>query len=188
MKEIEILVEIQEDINSVLHCLEKFEKKGMKSTNDIYYFDPLRNNLKLDDEGKLKECCRLREKAGKYYITYKIDNYKEDVWIYSDEYETEVKDIDILKRILEKLGLKQLVVIKNKKHTFETSEFEIVVEEVEGLGIFLEVEYIGDSEAASVGEIKKQIMQFIKGLNLKVGNELNSGKPELLLTRHINDE
>lgn len=63
-----------------------------------------------------------------------------------------------------------------------------MVEEVEGLGIFLEVEYIGDSEAASVDEIKKRIMQFIKGLNLKVGNELNSGKPELLLKRHINDE
>ena len=183
MKEIEILVEIQEDINSVLSCLGKFEKKGMKVTKDIYYFDPLRNNLKADSGGKLKECCRLREKAGKYYITYKTDNYNGDLWVYSDEYETEVKDIDILKRIFEKLGLQELVIINNKRHTFETSEYEIIVEDVEKLGVFLEVEYIGDSETVSVDEIKKRIMQFIKDLNLKVGSELNSGKPELLLKK-----
>lgn len=183
MKEIEILVEVQEDINSVLSCLDKFVKKGMKITKDIYYFDPLRNNLKSDSHGKLRECCRLREKAEKYYITYKIDNYNENVWVYSDEYETEVKDIDILKRILGKLGLQELVIVNNKKHTFETTEYEIVVEDVEGLGVFLEVEYIGNSEKTSVDEIKKRIIQFIKDLNLKVGDELNSGKPELLLKK-----
>ena len=52
---------------------------------------------------------------------------------------------------------------------------------MEKLGVFLEVEYIGDSETVSVDEIKKRIMLFIKDLNLKVGSELNSGKTELLL-------
>lgn len=94
-----------------------------------------------------------------------------------------MKDIDILKRIFEKLGLQELVIINNKRHTFETPEYEIIVEDVEKLGVFLEVEYIGDSETVSVDEIKKRIMQFIKDLNLKVGSELNSGKPELLLKK-----
>lgn len=94
-----------------------------------------------------------------------------------------MKDIDILKRILGKLGLQELVIVNNKKHTFETTEYEIVVEDVEGLGVFLEVEYIGNSEKTSVDEIKKRIIQFIKDLNHKVGDELNSGKPELLLKK-----
>lgn len=184
MKEIEILVEVKTDISLVLQCLEPLEKKGENRTKDIYYYDPLRENLKSDAHGKLKECCRLREKAGKYYITYKVDNYKGDVWLYSDEYETEVEDINILKCILEKLGLEVLVVIDNIKHTFETAIYEIVVEEVKDLGVFLEVEYIGNAaEEVSVEHIKLQMMDFIKGLHIEIGEELNAGKPELLLKK-----
>lgn len=183
MKEIEVLVEIHEDVKTVLHRCKAFDSKGIKKTKDIYYFDPLRENLKPDVEGKLKECCRLREKAGKYYITYKSDNYEGDTWIYSDEYETEVKDIEILQWILEKMGLRELVVVENIKHTFETPQYEIVVEEVKNLGVFLEVEYIGNSNISSVNDIKAGIKAFINDLHLKVGNELNSGKPELLLKK-----
>ena len=182
MEEIEILVAVEENIDIVLNRLSSFEKIGEKETKDIYYFDPLRDNLKLNSDGKLKECCRVREKAGICYITYKVDHYNANIWSYSDEYETEVKNVDTLNSILSKLGLEELVTIVNIKHTFETPEYEIVVEEVENLGVFLEVEYIGNTyDGASVNEIKDNIRRFINELKIKTGGELNSGKPELLL-------
>jgi predicted adenylyl cyclase CyaB len=42
--------------------------------------------------------------------------------------------------ILTKLGFEELVTVNVVKHIYHTSEYEIVLEEVERLGLFLEVE------------------------------------------------
>lgn len=181
MREIEVLVELKTDVNQAHEILEKFDYKGNKQTIDTYYADSLRKNLQLNENNKLMECCRLREKGGKFYVTYKSDNYNGDVWLYSDEYETEVKDIIAMEKIFESLGLQKLVVVNNIKHVFETPDFEIVLEEVENLGCFLESEALNDDENISVESIKSKIYKFIADLGLDIGDELNSGKPELLL-------
>lgn len=181
MREIEVLVELKSDINLAHQILECFEYQGNKRTIDTYYFDEHRQNLQLNKNGKLMECCRLRAKGGKFYVTYKTDNYEGETWIYSDEFETEVADLEAMKKIFACLGLKELVVVDNTKHIFKTKEYEIVLEEVEGLGHFIEVEALNDDESLSAEEIKAKIYQFIGGLGLDIGTELNSGKPELLL-------
>ena len=184
MREIEILVELKDTLQKAKGALSKFEYKGSKQTIDTYFYDSKRENLKLSSSNKLMECCRIREKNGTYFITYKIDNYINKIWQYSDEYETEVKDINAAKQIFKCLGLEELVVVNNIKHTYETTEYEIVIEEVENLGLFLEVEYLNDNETRKVEDIKSEIYTFIKELGLNIGEELNSGKPELLLNKH----
>jgi len=181
MQEIEILLELQESFEMALAKLSGFKFIGLKQTIDIYYYDPLREDLKLNAAGKLMACCRLREKAGKYFLTYKTDHYKGDQWLYSDEYETEISDHEAAKSIISHLGLKELVTINSAKHIFETEKYEIVLENVDNLGGFLEVEYKGSSE--DVTDIKDDIMTFINSLDIRVGRELNSGKPELLLNK-----
>jgi predicted adenylyl cyclase CyaB len=183
MKEVEILVEVLEDFDTSITALSKFNKIGLKETLDIYFYDPQRPNLKLNAENKLMECCRLRLKDNIAYVAYKVDIYDGKVWQYSDEYETVVDSFDDMKSILLKLGLKELVTIDNKKHTYETYLYEIVLEEVKDLGLFLEVEFKGNAVENDIPEIKRDIFKFIKDLGLNIGHELNSGKPELLLTR-----
>lgn len=183
MREIEILVELKDSVEKAKSALQSFEYVGAKHTVDTYYFDPKRKNLKLNENGKLMECCRLREKDQRYFVTYKMDNYNGDEWIYSDEYESEVKDIEALKKIFECLGLEKLVVVDNTKHIFKTPQYEVVVEEVKELGNFLEVEALVDDQAIAAEVIKKQIYEFIISLGLKIGAELNSGKPELLMVK-----
>lgn len=74
---------------------------GEKITIDSYYYDPLRKNLQLDGNMQLNECFRLRTRGNKNYITYKVDNFDENkIWIYSDEYETEVSNMEQLKKLL----------------------------------------------------------------------------------------
>lgn len=184
MIEVEILVELISDLETARNAMSKFTYEGAKKTIDYYYYDPLRANLKLDTNGKLMECCRLREKSGKFYMTYKVDHYQEGIWHYSDEYETIVDDLDAARKIFKALGLQPLVTVDNIKHTYITDKYEIVIEEVAGLGNFLEVEFI-DSIAANIGEVKAGIYEFIQSLGLEVGEELNSGKPELLLTKGL---
>lgn len=183
MREIEILVELYTNLEVAKERLSSFDYIGSKETLDVYFYDPLRDNLKLNKNNKLLECCRVRTKQNQHYITYKIDIYDGHVWKYSEEHETEVKDVEAAFSIFKNIGLKELVTVNSIKHIYIHENYEIVLEEVKDLGCFLEVEYCVDEIEKSVEEIKSEIFTFIQSLNLKIGQELNSGKPELLLTK-----
>ena len=183
MKEIEILVEVYSSIDEVKQVLDKFDYKGSKEVIDEYYYDPKRDNLKPDENNKLYECLRLRQKDDDFFITYKDDVFDNGKWLYSNEYETKVESIDITRNILHKLGFIKFIEINNKKSIYEYDKYEITLEEVKDLGLFLEVENC-TSDDVDVKEIKKEIQEFINNLNLNVSEELGMGKPELYLKRN----
>ena len=83
--------------------------------------------------------------------------------------------------ILESLGFKILTQIENKKYTFLTDKYEIVYEDVKNLGFFLEVERLSVDDNENIADVKKEIRNFIKSLDIKIEEELNAGKPELML-------
>jgi predicted adenylyl cyclase CyaB len=182
MKEIEILIKVLDKKSKVLKNLKKFKFLGIKKTLDVYFYDPLRGELKPNKSGALDRCFRLRQKDKKNFLVYKIDRFDNlKTWLYSDEYEVEVSDFKTTIKILKQLGFKVLVNIKNKKHTFLTNKYEIVLEDVENLGLFLEVECLAVNNKENINEVKKEIRSFIKSLDIKLGEELNVGKPELML-------
>ena len=183
MKEIEVLVEVYEDLSKVKSVLSKFDYQGTKKIIDEYYYDPKRKLLKPDNNNKIFHCLRTREKNNEYYITYKDDIYRKSKWIYSNEYETKVESLDTLKAIFEKIGLVKFIEIDNEKETYIYDKYEIVLENVKDLGIFLEVEYC-TNEDVDINKIKKDIQKFIDSLNIKVSEELNMGKPEMYLKKH----
>lgn len=182
MKEIEILVEVFDDKQSALTKLEKFDFKGLKDTRDIYYFDPQRKNLQPDGDGILRECFRLRNKNNEYYLTYKINQFEDSGdWLYSEEHEIKISDFDKAVNIINNLGLKKLVEVKSHKNYFVHDNYEIILEQVENLGLFLEVEIINSENTTDVKKVKSEIWKFIQSLNLKMSEELLIGKPELML-------
>lgn len=183
MIELEILVKVNNSVGDVEKCLKRFGISHNFQIIDTYYFDPKRNDL-LPCNGKLFSCFRLREKQGKAFLTYKKDHYDDSTWIYSDEYETEVGDALNTKQIIKSLGYIELLKLSSQKKYYYYNEYEIVLEIVENLGVFLEVEYKAPSTKEYVEENKEKIRQFISELNLDVGEELNSGKPELYLQIH----
>jgi adenylate cyclase, class 2 len=184
MKEIEILVEVFDEKEQVLQKIGKFDFCGEKETFDAYFFDPKRDDLKPDADGALDRCLRLRKKGDKSLLAYKIDRFDEnDKWLYSDEYETEVSDFKTAREILNCLGLEVLVEVKSRKHIYKIDKYEIVFEEVEDLGLFLEVEILEDNDNCDVSGIKKEIWGFIESLGIEIGEELNVGKPELMLKK-----
>ena len=136
MKEIEILVEVYDSIDKVREVLSSFEYVGLKKTIDEYYYDPKRDDLKPDDNNQLYHCLRLRSKGGDFSITYKDDVFDGDKWLYSNEYETKVDSIDMLRKIFERLGLKKFIVIDNDKEIYKTDKYEIALENVKDLGLF----------------------------------------------------
>lgn len=188
MKEIEILVELHSDINQAKKIMSKFKNNGVKRTIDTYYYDPMRKNLKPNDKLQIDECFRLREQNNKTYLTYKIDKFDDNnIWLYSDEYETEVENKKQIINIIKALGLKKLLIIKNNKTSYSTDKYEIVLEEVEKLGNFMEVELCTD-EDVDIKETKKEIQTFIDSLGLNVSSELHMGKPEMMIRKGIFEE
>lgn len=190
MKEIEILVEVYDDINHIKEKFKEFKYVGLKRVVDEYYYDPKRNELKPDKDNQLNHCLRLRKKNDAYCITYKDDVFENGKWLYSDEYETNIDNIDMLRKIFDRLGLIKFIEIDNEKETYLFNDYEIVIENVKDLGLFMEVEYC-TNEDVDVKKIKNEIQSFIDSLDINVSPELNIGKPEMYMKKHnirIRDE
>ena len=78
MKEIEVLAEVYDDIETIKNKFKKFNYVGLKKTIDEYYYDPKRDDLKPDDNNQLNHCLRLRSKNDEYSITYKDDVFSNE--------------------------------------------------------------------------------------------------------------
>lgn len=186
-KEVEILVEVFDKKKFALKKLSGLKFLGDKKIVDIYLFDSKREDLKPDKHGQLKKSLRIRSKDNEASITYKVDHFnKEGVWLYSDEHETVVNNYDETREIFSKLGFKELVRIENIKSTFVNDKYEIVIEDVKNLGIFMEVERLKVGPREDIIEIKKEIWDWIKSLNINISRELAIGKPELMLRKNNN--
>lgn len=185
MKEIEVEVSFENTKEEVLKILSKYEYIGEKTIHDTYYYDPLRTNLQPEPDLRLNETFRLRTTKDKSYITYKKQHFKGKLWIYSDEYELEIKDNNTMESIINMLGLEVLIDVHNKRRIYKYKDFEIELEEIKDLGLFIEVEKISNNIEDEL-TIKEEIRDFIRGLKLKNTKELNIGKNQYLLSQKLN--
>ena len=182
MKEIEVLVDFDNSEEEMLEKLSKFEFVKELDLYDTYYEDPLRDNLKPEDDLRINEIFRVRRIGNDCLITYKKNHFDGKRWLYSDEYETKAENYEIIETIIKMLGLEEQIVVNNKRRYYKTDEYEITLDHVVGYGCFLEVEKMTDDDV-DVKKIKDEIRSFIKELNLKNVKELNIGKNQLMLAK-----
>jgi adenylate cyclase class 2 len=179
MREIEILVKVLESRKSALKKLSKFKIDHISNITDQYYYHPSRKGLLPSKERNSSEMLRTRIKDGKSYMTYKKDVFTKTGWAYSDEHETRVENAGIVDEILLGLDFKPLVKVVNKRTIYYYKIFEICLEEVKGLGLFLEIECIKPGKRDSES-IRQEIIGLIKDIGIKVSEESKMGKGELL--------
>lgn len=184
MKETEISVSFDNTKEEVLKILSQFNFIAQIELYDTYYIDPLRNNLKPEEDLRLNETFRIRRNKDTCFITYKKQHFEGKLWTYSDEYETEVKDYKIIEKIVSMLGLEPLIVVHNKRTIYQYKDYEIVFEEVENLGHLLEIEKLSTDEKEAM-EVKEELRNFIRSLKLKNVKELNIGKNQYLLSKKL---
>ncbi|HEX9664204.1 MAG TPA: class IV adenylate cyclase [Patescibacteria group bacterium] len=128
------------------------------------------------------EWLRLRESDNKFFLTYK-HFYPENVLVtdYCDEFETEVKDLNTMKKIFQVLDFKEIAVVEKRRSIWNYKEAEITVDQVEGLGDYLEAEALKHFTDPKEG--KKYLMDILRELNLDLGEEELKGYPYLLLKK-----
>jgi predicted adenylyl cyclase CyaB len=179
MREIEILVRILEPKINALKKLSRFKIHHISNISDQYYHNPIHKGFLPTMKKNSSEMIRTRIKDGKHYFTYKKDVFTKSGWAYSDEYETEVKDAKVIDAILRNLEFLPLVKVVNKRTIYYFKTFEICLEEVKGLGLFMEIECITPGKRSSE-KIRDEILELINDIGIKVTEESKMGKGELL--------
>ncbi|MCS7097780.1 MAG: class IV adenylate cyclase [Candidatus Methanomethyliaceae archaeon] len=131
-REIEAKARVEEDLTEkILKMGGRF--LGEKIQEDIYFEHPCRDFVKSD------EAFRLRIEGNKSIITYKGKRESENLKI-REEIEVEIKDSKAFINILERLGFKKAYTIRKRRREFLLNEIIICLDDVNGLGSFIELE------------------------------------------------
>jgi adenylate cyclase class 2 len=125
---------------------------------DDYIFN--QKGIHLKDHSHNTPVLRIREQGGKILFTLKKNRSGELDCI---EKEIEVSDRNTLKDIIELLGFEQTVEVHKKRRKGNYHDYEICLDEVRGLGTFIEVEKMSDEDGEKV---QNELFEFLKKLGV----------------------
>ena len=137
---IEVEVKVKADHEKVRPILKKIGVAKVKTEiqSDTYFAAPHRDFAKTD------EALRIRSLDGQATLTYKgpkLDGISKT----REELETPVDELTIT-RILHALGFSEAGIVRKIREVFRAGEIIVCLDAVEGLGEFLEVEIMAESE------------------------------------------
>ena len=172
MIEVEIKVKI-DDKDKVVEQLKnlgfKFIKK--KFQEDIYF-----NGIDRDFR-ETDEALRIRDEDGNFFVTYKgpkIDKISKT----REEIEVRIEDKEKMRQIFKKLGFKEVPPIRKIREIYKKGDIEASIDDVEGLGLFLELEK-SISDINEKDRILDELMGILKSLNISKDNIIRKSYLEL---------
>lgn len=83
----------------------------------------------------------------------------------SDEYEFAVDDGNAARQMLAALGWQEIVTVDKVRLESKTEDYTICIDEVAGLGLFIELEVLAEDDA-NANNIQQQMHTFLKNLNI----------------------
>mgnify|MGYP002740378531 FL=1 len=83
----------------------------------------------------------------------------------SDEYEFAVDDGNAARQMLTALGWQEIVTVDKVRLESKTEDYTICIDEVAGLGLFIELEILTEDDA-NVKNIQQQMCNFLKSLDI----------------------
>jgi adenylate cyclase class 2 len=182
--EVEIKIEIKnlEEIRKKLSVCGKLVK-SIKQIDE--YYVPFHRDF-FAQKPHPTEWLRIRTNPDKVIFEYdKSINKKADgEQEYAEEYETEISNVDELKKILKFLDFKKVATVDKQREYWDCGNLEVVLDNVKDLGCFIEVEAKGSFENPIAA--KKACFKFLEELGIKnVENiQIKKGYPVLLLEKY----
>ncbi|SES75392.1 adenylate cyclase [Methanococcoides vulcani] len=139
---------------------------------DVYYNAPHRDFAETD------EALRLRSVNGGTRMTYKgrkLDSVSKT----REEFETPV-DGTAAKGILVSLGFFESGIVKKTRDIYRYDDITICLDSVEGLGEFVEVELVADSDIDSHREL---LFEFLESIGIKKEASIRTSYLEMLMEK-----
>ncbi len=160
-----IEVEIKVKIDNKDEITNKLKKLGFKFIKKKFQEDIYFNGINRDFR-KTDEALRIRDDDGTFFVTYKgpkLDNISKT----REEIEVKIEDKEKMRQIFKKLGFKEVHPIRKIREIYKKDNIIASIDNVEGLGIFLELEKsISDSEITKKDEILNELLDLLKSLNI----------------------
>ncbi|MFA6099545.1 MAG: class IV adenylate cyclase [Patescibacteria group bacterium] len=120
---------------------------------------------------------RIREQAGKSIFTLKKAKTNELDCL---EKELVIDNANEMAEILELLGYNQIMVINKTRRKGKCTGFNLCLDEVEGLGSFLEVEVIADEPA---DEVQGRIFSWLESFGISESDIVMQGYDTLIYNK-----
>jgi adenylate cyclase class 2 len=115
-------------------------KKVSEGTiEDLYFAHPAK------DFGKTDEALRLRKKNDAAELTYKGPRIKSENIKAREEVSVDVGSDLAAQRIVERLGFKEICVVRKRRKSYIYDKLRVDLDDVEGLGEFVELEILTES-------------------------------------------
>jgi adenylate cyclase class 2 len=134
------------------------------------YFNSIYKDFKLTDEA-----LRIRVSKDKAELTYKGPKLSSDIKV-REELSCEIKDVNSMISILEKLGFLPKYKINKKRKNYMWGKYIISLDIVENLGEFIEIE----ANDVSKNEFKSFVSEFVEKFGIK-GEVLLKSYLEIML-------
>lgn len=172
------MVEVELKFKAKLDLVrEKLLEKGARlltrgEEEDIYFQSPLRDFSKTD------EALRLRRREDKYTLTYKgpkLDKASKT----REEIEVEIGDWYSMREMLHRLGFSEAGRVKKRREAYQLGGFLVCLDEVEGLGEFVEIE---TKAKGDYGLLLEEALTLLDDLGVK-GPLVRESYLEMLLKR-----
>ncbi|NTV90958.1 MAG: class IV adenylate cyclase [Clostridiales bacterium] len=131
---------------------------------DTYFSAPDRDFRETDEALRIRSAMNLSDSKVDAYVTYKgkkLDGISKT----RKEYETGIDDPDTMRKLLEVLGYKAVHTVRKKRWYFTKGDYTACIDEVEGLGCFLELEKIVDAEDDR-NEVVENLMTLLGELGI----------------------
>ncbi|WP_292372109.1 class IV adenylate cyclase [Methanosarcina sp. UBA411] len=175
---IEIEVKVRADHSKAFPILKKIGavKLGVEDQSDIYFAAPHRDFAKTD------EALRIRSLDGQAVLTYKgpkLDGISKT----REEFETPVNEAVII-QILHSLGFSEAGLVRKKREVFRTGEITVCLDAVEGLGEFLEVEIVAESEK-ELETSRAKLFELLKQFGVGEKDSIRTSYLEMVLEKNM---
>lgn len=173
---IEVEVKVRADHSKVRSILKKIGaiKLGVENQSDTYFAALHRDFAKTD------EALRIRSLDGQAVLTYKGPKL-DAVSKTREELETPVDEATTTE-ILHVLGFREAGVVRKIREIFRAGEITVCLDAVEGLGEFLEVEIIAESEKEL--EISRaKLFELLKQFGAREKDSIRTSYLEMVLEK-----
>jgi len=119
------------------------KKIAEEAMEDVYFSHPSR------DFGKTDEALRLRKRADGVELSYKGPRMKMERVKAREEINLKIDDALMAQRIIERLGFTEVCTVKKNRRSYDLDKIRVDVDEVDGLGEFVELEILTESPERS---------------------------------------
>ncbi len=162
--EVKFRLRDREEAERVRECLERIDAKLLEDVveEDLYFSHPCRDFSKTDEALRVRAL--RRGTLEEIFLTYKGPRLGSEAKT-RREATVQVDNRDVLLEILESLGFRPVARVRKRRLVYTKENYTITLDEVDGLGYFVEIEVVTDSEDLA-DRCVRDILNFASTLGL----------------------